>query len=80
MKSGTVGAVLAMVAAVGAIAAGVVGGLSASETFWRAALAAAAGGAAGWVCGKVGTSVVREAAGEELRRPERGAPRPPAGT
>ncbi len=83
-REAVIGVALASVAAVGAIVLGVIRGLPALETFWRAALSAVVGFAAGWLFfGALGTSVVREAAGEEAESRRAGktaGPRPPAGT
>jgi nitrate/nitrite transporter NarK len=79
-----IGAVLALVGAIGAIGSGVCRGLPPLETFWRAALSAVVGCLLGWlVFGKLGAWIVREAAG---RKAEAGPAevkaraRPPAGT
>jgi len=72
---------LALVAAVGAIVAGLWAGVPALESFWRAALAAVAGYLAGWlIFGRFGTSVVREAAGEKDGRARKERAAPPTGT
>lgn len=77
---GVIGTAIGGIAALGVIAAGVGSGLPAMETFWRAALGAAAGFAAGWwLFGGAGAAVVREAAGKDPAPPSAGT-RPPAGT
>ena len=69
------GAILAVLAAAAVIFAGASRGVPVVETVVRAVLAGAAGGLVGWlVFGKLGASLMRDAAGSketgETRKPE----------
>jgi uncharacterized membrane protein len=64
-----IGGVLGVLAAAVIIGVGLIQGVPAGETFWRAALGGIVGFLLGWlVFGKLGAAVMREAAGRDAER------------